>query len=256
VPPTGRIALVNNLAVNALPADTAICSGASFTPRVSSNATQYSWTPSIGVSAGTTLQPVITPTGNASYIITAYTGPCITKDTVKVTVFQATPVNAGPDLTIINGDIVQLQAVGAAGASYVWSPATALSATNILRPNANPTATITYTLQQTSSQGCVTTDNITVTVLNCVDPMIAFTPNGDGINDRWLVTNNQCLKAAKVNVFNRYGNQVYANDNYSNDWDGTYKGKPLPDGTYYFIVTYTLVNGKVKQLKGNVTILR
>ena len=66
----------------------------------------------------------------------------------------------------------------------------------------------------------------------------------------WLVTNNQCLKSAKVEVFNRYGNKVFEDANYSNQWDGNYKGKPLPDGTYYYVVTYTLVNGKPTYIKG------
>ena len=72
----------------------------------------------------------------------------------------------------------------------------------------------------------------------------------------YLGTNNQCLKTAKVEVFNRYGNKVFEDADYTNQWDGTYKGKPLPDGTYYYVVTYTLVNGKPTYIKGNVTILR
>jgi gliding motility-associated-like protein len=250
------IALVNNLTVNALPSDTTICKGASFTPRVTSNATSYSWTPTSAVLPANVLTPSITPAANGQFIITAYQGPCVAKDTINVTQFQSATVNAGPDISIIMGDVVQLQATGTAGSTYLWTPATSLSATNILRPNAQPTQTITYTLTQTTSQGCVSSDQVMVTVLSCVDPMIAFSPNGDGINDLWLVTNTQCLKTAKVEVFNRYGGKVYENLSYTNNWDGTYKGKPLPDGTYYYIVTYTLINGQPVQQKGNVTILR
>jgi gliding motility-associated-like protein len=64
------------------------------------------------------------------------------------------------------------------------------------------------------------------------------------------------LKTDKVDVFNRYGGKVYENISYTNNCDGTFKGKPLPDGTYYYIVTYTLINGQPVQQKGNVTILR
>ena len=216
----------------------------------------FSWTPTSAVGTPDVLQPALSPAANTRYIVTATLGQCTTTDTVNVTVFQSTPVNAGPDLTIISGDLVQLQATGSSGSTYVWTPATGLSAANLLRPNASPTATTTYTLRQTTAQGCISQDEMTVTVLSCVDPMVAFTPNGDGINDRWLVTNNQCLKTAKVEVFNRYGNKVFEDADYTNQWDGTYKGKPLPDGTYYYVVTYTLVNGKPTYIKGNVTILR
>jgi len=87
--------------------------------------------------------------------------------------------------------------------------------------------------------------------------MDAFTPNGDGMNDKWLVTNGAaCTNKISVTVFNRYGNTVYKNDNYQNNWDGQYEGKVLPDGTYYYSVLITLINGTYLNLKGNVTILR
>ena len=84
----------------------------------------------------------------------------------------------------------------------------------------------------------------------------AFTPNGDGINDKWLITNGNCLRTATAQVFNRYGAKVFESNDYRNTWDGTHKGRPLPDGTYYFVLTYELINGKKVFLKGNVTILR
>ena len=87
--------------------------------------------------------------------------------------------------------------------------------------------------------------------------MDAFSPNGDGINDKWLVTNGaSCATQIIAKVFNRYGSPVYQSDNYKNDWDGTYKGKPIPDATYYYVVTYRLINGQTVTAKGDVTILR
>ncbi|HRI24943.1 MAG TPA: gliding motility-associated C-terminal domain-containing protein [Ferruginibacter sp.] len=87
--------------------------------------------------------------------------------------------------------------------------------------------------------------------------MNAFTPNGDGINDRWLVTSGgACTKQIIAKVFNRYGELVYSNENYNNDWDGTYKGKPVADGTYYFVLQYRLINGNSIPVRGDLTILR
>ena len=90
----------------------------------------------------------------------------------------------------------------------------------------------------------------------CIDPPTVFTPNNDGFYDKWVVINGTCAKVVKVNVYNRWGGQVYENANYDNSWDGTYKGKALPDGTYYFIVVATLRSGGQAVLKGNVTIMR
>jgi gliding motility-associated-like protein len=87
--------------------------------------------------------------------------------------------------------------------------------------------------------------------------MEAFTPNGDGINDLWLITNGQnCLITAHAQVFNRYGSRVFESEDYKNTWNGTYNGKPLPDGTYYYVISFKLLNGTMVFLKGNVTILR
>jgi gliding motility-associated-like protein len=171
-------------------------------------------------------------------------------------VFTGAQANAGSDVLIIAGDVIQLNGSGTAG-TYLWTPATGLSATNVLRPMASPTQTTTYTLQVTSPQGCIATDQVLVNVVPyCVKPMEAFTPNGDGINDVWLITNGGCLKTAKAEVFNRYGHKVFEDNDFHNNWNGTYKGSALPDGTYYFVITYQLINQKAVYLKGNVTILR
>jgi gliding motility-associated-like protein len=173
-------------------------------------------------------------------------------------VFQGAQSNAGSDRVIIAGDQIQLQGTGSAGSTYLWTPAGSInSGATTLTPTVAPLQTTTYTLTVTTPLGCTASDNTTVTVVPyCVKPMEAFTPNGDGLHDFWLVTNGNCISAAKAEVFNRYGNKVYESKDYKNNWDGTYKGSPLPDGTYYFVITYQLINGKTVYQKGNVTILR
>src|SRR6185295_1382182 len=102
-----------------------------------------------------------------------------------------------------------------------------------------------YTLTVKDVNNCTSTDNTTITVIPfCVSVMNAFTPNGDGRNDRWLVTNGGCATRISVTVFNRYGGLVYKNDNYQNEWEGTYSGKPLADGTYYYAVQVHMIGGR------------
>ena len=249
------LTFTNNLTVgNSVSAN--ICLGASFTPQLTGNATTYSWTPTTGVSNATVLNPVFTPQATTTYTLTATLGTCTTQRTVTIGVSPGATANAGPDAILIAGDTYQMQGTGSAG-TYLWTPSTALSATNILNPNATPAVTTTYTLRVTTGQGCFATDDVTLTVIPyCVKVMEAFTPNGDGINERWLITNGNCLQKAKAQVYNRYGSAVFESDDYKNTWDGTYKGKPLPDGTYYYVISFQLLNGKQVYLKGNVTILR
>lgn len=249
------ITLTDNLNLNAGNGRT-ICLGQSFTPTVTSNATSYSWSPTAGVSNPAIANPVLAPAATTTYTVTATLGTCTKTGTVTVVVAPGATANAGADAFIIAGDTYALQGSGSAG-TYLWTPSVGLSATNILTPVATPQVTTTYTLNVTTPLGCIAADDVTITVVPyCIKPMEAFTPNGDGINDRWLITNGNCLKSATAQVFNRYGAKVFESNDYKNTWDGTYKGNPLPDGTYYYVISFELINSKKVSLKGSVTILR
>lgn len=179
--------------------------------------------------------------------------------TVTVPVRPVPSVNAGPDKTIVQGYDALLQGSSAATnpTSIVWTPAV-LHGAGTFNVWVKPPVTTNYTMTITDANGCIGSDDALVTVIPyCVKVMSAFTPNGDGINDRWLVTNGaSCSQQIIVKVFNRYGELVYSNENYNNDWDGTYKGKPVPDATYYYSIQYRLINGNTIPVKGDVTILR
>lgn len=237
-------------------ADTTICLGASFNANTSGTGTGYNWSPVAGVSDPSIANPVLSPTSTTTYTVTSFIGNCSVSKTFTVNVVPGVTVFAGNDITIIEGQSIQLNGNASQG-TYLWTPATGLSATDILNPVAKPIITTTYTLRVTSSTGCTGTDNVVITVVPyCLKPMEAITPNGDGINDRWLVTNGNCISNASVHVYNRYGSPVYENKDYKNDWDGTYKGKPVPDATYYFVIEYKLLDGREISLRGSLTILR
>jgi large repetitive protein len=81
-----------------------------------------------------------------------------------------------------------------------------------------------------------------------------FTPNGDGINDRWVLKNLSLLYPnCKVTVYNRWGSPVFESAGYKTEWDGTHNGKRLPDGTYYCIIEF---GNSDAPLKRSVTIMR
>lgn len=257
-PVSVTVGLQNNLTLT-VNGNATICRGASFTPSVQSNAATFNWTPVNGVSLPGSATPTLSPQTTTTYTVTGTLGACTLSRSFTLTVSEGATANAGPDANLIAGDTYQMLATASVG-SYLWTSvpaAGALSATNVLNPTATPAVTTTYTLTVTSSQGCVASDDMTITVLPyCVNVMEAFTPNGDGINDKWLVTNGNCLSNARAQVFNRYGSKVFESNDYKNTWEGTYKGKPLADGTYYYVISFRLVNGREVVLKGNVTILR
>jgi gliding motility-associated-like protein len=183
---------------------------------------------------------------------------CSVPASLTITVNPA-PVgfSAGADVDGIFGRTSTISGSGPADYSYLWSPATFLNSASSLVTTSTVTETTNYTLTATNSFGCTATDQMTLTVSKlCIDPPNVFTPNGDGFYDRWVVINGTCTKLVKVSVFNRWGGMVYENDRYGNEWDGTYKGKQLPDGTYYYIVEARLNNGESMLFRGNVTIMR
>jgi len=96
-------------------------------------------------------------------------------------------------------------------------------------------------------------DNVEVQYPKLLIPNI-FTPNNDGMNDVWVFSGN----VAEVNIYNRWGNQVFtANENF-NGWDGTTNnGKPCTDGIYYYVlITTDNETNKILTHKGSITLLR
>lgn len=70
-----------------------------------------------------------------------------------------------------------------------------------------------------------------------------FSPNGDGINDRFVIQGVPVTTTIELDIFNRWGNRVYADANYKNDWEGQANqgiyataSQGLPDGTYFYVV--------------------
>lgn len=86
-----------------------------------------------------------------------------------------------------------------------------------------------------------------------------FSPNGDGVNETWVIEDLQDNPVNEVRVFAQGGKLLYSQVNYQNDWDGTFKGDPIPDGTYYFeIIIFESSQSAepAKIIKGFLTIIR
>lgn len=82
-----------------------------------------------------------------------------------------------------------------------------------------------------------------------------ITPNGDLINDVFVVTIFN-LKEYGIQIYNRWGKQLYISNDIFQSWDGTYQGQPLPVGTYYYLINAREINGNTIRKSGSVTILR
>ncbi|MGG9972826.1 gliding motility-associated C-terminal domain-containing protein [Ferruginibacter sp. SUN002] len=195
-----------------------------------------------------------------TYTVTGESG-CSNSGTNTIVVNALPVVSAGPNLTTVINKPITITGTSSVEGVYTWSPSTGITPTNALVTEAQigELGTYTYTLS-VQSNNCTASDDMTLTVVpdvECLDPMRGFTPNGDGHNDRWIVFNDEgCFVKVQVDVYNRYGGLVYHSDKYTNNWIGEFKGKAVPDATYYYVVKATQANKKVIIKTGNVTIVR
>jgi gliding motility-associated-like protein len=106
----------------------------------------------------------------------------------------------------------------------------------VANPFACPKQTTTYYVTVTSPTGCIGIDSVTITVLPEVVINSGFSPNGDGINDGWYIDFANEFPDIVVDIYNRWGQQLFHSVGYQTPWDGKYNGEDLPVGTYYYVI--------------------
>ena len=84
----------------------------------------------------------------------------------------------------------------------------------------------------------------------------AFTPNGDDENDTWEIKGLASFEAAVVEVFDRWGQLVYRSVSYPNPWNGNFRGRPAPEGTYFYVIHLNEPNADLPPRTGSVSIIR
>jgi gliding motility-associated-like protein len=175
---------------------------------------------------------------------------------------------------ILSGESVQLNASAQTDTApgqivYQWNPADSLNfqgctdSANCNDPIANPHRTRTYTVTAINARGCVVMDTVLVTVSSQPSIFIptAFTPNGDGLNDRFEFAILGSV-SADVQIWNRWGEKVYSNPNQLNGitnttgWDGSFRGKGVQYDTYTYQLNVTYTDGHKENIAGTVVVMK
>ena len=177
--------------------------------------------------------------------------------TIEVTDLDTEVNLTASEDTIFISESVDLDISPSFGLDIVWND----------DPSAGPTRTVepiettTYTATVTDDNGCTTTKQVTVFVLNptCGPPNVfipnAFSPNNDGRNDVFRVRGTGLSEVMLV-VFNRWGEEVFVGNSQDEVWDGTFQGQLVDPDVYGYYARITCFNGEVYEQQGNVTVLR
>jgi gliding motility-associated-like protein len=240
------------------PADSlALCAGDSVLVGVTGSSTSYLWTFPGGSYSGASFYA---KTPGVYVVAGTNSNGCINYDTLEVFYFTVN-ANAGPDQTVLPGSTVQLNATG--GFLYYWYADVPTYFSDPYNPNAQtvPTQDTTmYVVEVLNSYGCFDTDTMFVytfdpatLVPDLSNVMNVITPNGDGYNDVFDLSELVRADSCDLLVLDRWGAQVFEQKRYTSGWDGsTQGGDPLPDGTYY----YLLVCDDIIRFRGAITVVR
>jgi len=262
----GKCATTDNIIVRTVPyptvntrGDTTICYDD--TVRIfASGGSRYVWTPANTLSAADIPNPLAYPLLTTVYRVAVFENlgcPKPSFDSVRVNVIPPIPAFAGNDTAIVLGQPLQLGATG--GSVYNWSPPIGLSNPNIANPIAILSNDITYFVRVSIPIGCFAYDTMSVKVF-FTDPDIfvptAFTPNGDGKNDKLKPIPVGVESLDYFRVYNRYGQQVFSTEVIGEGWDGKINGKEQGTTTYAWYVQGTDYLGKRIFKKGTSTLIR
>lgn len=224
---------------------------------LTANGTNLKWYKEATGGAGNAIAPLpdASIAGETIWYVSQTTSGCeSTRSAISVNVL---PV---PKITVPN-KVIEIQAgqsvtlpvsVSGQGVAIRWTPATGLNNPAIERPLARPENTTTYTVLASTAQACSASDTIRVIVVKEIMVPNVFSPNGDGINDKWVISHIENYQNASFTIFDRYGKRIYRSTTAAVPWDGTVTGKQVPAGTYYYIISL----GNNKLLNGSVTVLR
>ncbi|MET6998235.1 gliding motility-associated C-terminal domain-containing protein [Chitinophaga defluvii] len=175
---------------------------------------------------------------------------------LSVTSISTPVITSNKGVMVSKGDVVLLTATG--GTTYTWTadiPTSIISGENTPAVTVRPQQKVIYTVTAANLAGCTAQQSITIDVKDDykVDATNIMTPNGDGINDRFVIKNIDSYPNNDLKVFDRSGRLIYTKHGYLNEWNATLNGKPLEEGTYYYILDF---GPGLPKVKGFITIIR
>lgn len=194
----------------------------------------------------------IASTGGDFWVRVTDVQGCQATDSLTVTLHELPIVDLGSDTTFCDPNDALTLDPSNWGYNFLWSD-------NSITPTIDVTTKTEdqeFWVSVIDEHGCEGTDTIVIRFCGELEIPNVFTPNGDGVNDVWEITQLYIFEDLSLDIFDRFGNRIFHSDGYSSDeyWDGTnQKGKKLPMDAYYYVID--LHNGE-QPIVGNVTLVR
>jgi gliding motility-associated-like protein len=174
-------------------------------------------------------------------------------------------IDLGGDQEIILGETYTIPTVANFDIdTFFWSTTEWMDCGDCLQPLLSPYYTTTYEIQAVDENGCTAINEVTISVKKPRAVYIpnAFSPNGDGDNEKFTVyAGGEVVQVNYLRIFSRWGELLFENDNFGpNDerlgWDGYFKGDVVQSGVYVYVTEVLFVDGEVLLYKGDLTVLR
>ncbi len=192
--------------------------------------------------------PVFIVSNPGNYYVTVLLNGCMNRDTVRVFYKSKPQFSLGPDLFICPGSNLLLDPKLYDG-NFLWQDGSTNSTYSVQKDGL-------YFLSITNKCGIASdTVNISKGICEVFFPN-SFSPNGDNKNDLFRITHPESILSSNFVIYNRYGQVVYSSNNKDEGWDGKFKNKIQPTGSYVWCAAIKNLKGDQIFLSGMVTLLQ
>jgi gliding motility-associated-like protein len=216
---------------------------------------QYSWNPASSLNGPYGNSPIASPSVTTMYTVTVTNGPCISTDTLKVTVVPLPIIHITTPhyIETFFGEPVEMIAVS--NFAVTWVPYDYLSCVTCYTTIATPEQNMTYHAVSVNELGCAAEDTVRIELSSTFFAPNTFTPEGDELNEVWKPVFSGYIQM-DVYIYDRWGNQVIHWTDLNGGWDGTFRGKPAQEDVYVYKVVALDFQHKEFHKSGTINLVR
>ncbi|MDZ4680293.1 MAG: gliding motility-associated C-terminal domain-containing protein [Saprospiraceae bacterium] len=231
--------------------DTFVCEGQSLRLNATATNAVYQWSDG----SGNAFLDVVTP-GLYEVTVTKTDTFCIGTDQINISGILQPEASLGSDTTLCTGQTLPLHSAAPQNVDYLWQNGSTADTLLVSSPGL-------YRILTSNACG-EAEDDVRIAFESCREVYIpnVFSPNSDGINDRFFLQDGGDVTAVlQMRIFDRWGGMVFEQYNFLPNnsalgWDGRFRGKPASEGAYAWFAALVFRDGKQELFSGTLTLVR